>query len=121
MTALTTNACVAVAQGGVGESGASSQLIYQVNSKIAKLIVLKTSESSLCPNTGAVGILIVNGKPQAFGDLTPVGSSIQTEVHQGDNVVAIIHTVPLFNEIACIRLGELNVVLNECDLVRSRN
>lgn len=117
MTAITTGACVAVAKGGVGESGASTQLIHQVTCKISKLMVLKTVESSLCPNTGAVAILIINGKPTVFGDITKPGSSIQAEAKPGDNVVAIIHTVPLFNEIFCIRLGELNVVLNECDLV----
>lgn len=117
MTTITAGACVVVAKGGVGESGASSQLIHKVEDKIAKLMVLKRTESSLCPNTGAVGILIVNGIPTAFGDLTQPESSIQTEAQPGDDIVAIIHTVPLFNEIFCIRLGELNVVLNECDLV----
>ncbi len=117
MTAITTGACVAVANGGVGESGASLQLIHQLQSQIAKLMVLKTSSTNLCANTGAVGILIVNGIPQAFGDLTVAGSTIQAEAQPGDNVVAIIHTVPLFNKINCIRLGELNVVLSECDLV----
>ena len=117
MTAINTRACTAVAKGGVGESGASLQLIHKVQGKIAKLMVLKTTESSLCPNTGAVGILIVNGTPQVFGDLTQVGSTIQVEAQPGDSVVAIIHTVPLFKEIVCIRLGELKVVLNECDLV----
>ena len=117
MTAMTTSACTTVATGSVGESGASSQLTHKVQCKIAKLMVLKTAESSLCPNTGAVGILMVNGIPQVFGDLTQPGSAIQTEAQPGDNVVAIIHTVPLFNEIVCIRLGELKVVLNECDLV----
>ncbi len=80
-------------------------------------MVLKTAESTLCPNTGAVGILIINGTPKAFGDISKPGSTIQAEAKPGENVVAIIHTVPLFNEIACIRLGELNVVLSECDLV----
>ena len=117
MTAITTSACVAVAKGGVGESGASTQLVHQVTCKISKLMVLKTVASTLCANTGAVGILIINGKPTVFGDITKPGSSIQAEAKPGDNVVAIIHTVPLFNDIACIRLGELNVVLNECDLV----
>ena len=117
MTAITTRACVAVAKGSVGESGASSQLTHQVQGTIAKLMVLKTSSTNLCGNTGAIGILIVNGTPMAFGDLTQPGSSIQAEAQPGDNVVAIIHTVPLFNQINCIRLGELYVVLNECDLV----
>lgn len=117
MTALTNSACVVVAKGGVGESGASSQLTHQVQGKIAKLMVLRTSKSSLCENTGVVGILIINGTPLAFGDLTQPESTIQAEAQPGDNVVAIIHTVPLFNQVNCIRLGELNVVLSECELV----
>ncbi len=86
MTAITTNACLAVAKGGVGESGASSQLIHQDKCKIAKLMVLKTVESSLCRNTGAVGILIINGTPKAFGDITKPGSTIQAEAKPGDNI-----------------------------------
>jgi hypothetical protein len=110
--------CTAVAKGGVGESGASSFLLHKVTATIQKLMVLRNVESSLCPNTGAVAMLIVNGNPVAQGDITKVGSSIQTDtVSAGDVVIAIVHTVPLFNEIACIRLGELSVVLEECDLV----
>ena len=117
MTATITAPCIAVASGGVGESGASSQLIHRVKSKIAKLMVLKTVESSLCPNTGAVGLLIIDGILKAFGDITKPGTTIQAKAKPDANVVAIIHTVPLFNEIACIRLGELDVALSECDLV----
>jgi hypothetical protein len=112
-------ACIAVAKGGVGESGASSFLLHKVTAKIQKLMVLKNVKSSLCPNTGAVGMLVVNGNPVAQGNLTKVGSSIQTPgtVKSGDVVVAIVHTVPNFKQIVCIRLGELNVELRECDLV----
>ena len=111
--------CVTVAKGGVGESGASSFLLHKVTAKIQKLMVLKNVASSLCPNTGAVGMLVVNGTPVAHGNITKAGSSIQTPatVGSGDVVVAIVHTLPIFNEIVCIRLGELSVVLDECDLV----
>ena len=112
-------ACVAVAEGGVGESGASSFLLHKVTAKIQKIMVLRNVNSSLCPNTGAVGMLVVNGNPVAQGDITKKGSSIQTPgtVKSGDVVVAIVHTVPNFKQIVCIRLGELSVVLDECDLV----
>ena len=112
-------ACVAVADGGVGESGASSSLLHKVEAKIQKIMVLRNVDSSLCGNTGAVAMLVVNGKPVAQGNITKVGSSIQTPgtVGPSDIVVAIVHTVPTFNEIVCIRLGELSVVLDECDLV----
>jgi hypothetical protein len=112
-------ACVAVAKGGVGESGASSLLVHKVGAKIQKLMVLRNVNSSLCPDTGAVAMLLVNGQPVAQGDITKVGSSIQTPatVKSGDVVVAIVHTVPLFNGVVCIQLGELSVALDECDLV----
>jgi hypothetical protein len=82
-------------------------------------MVLRNVSSSLCGNTGAVAMLAVNGEPVAQGDITKVGSSIQTPatIGPGDVVVAIVHTLPNFKEIVCIRLGELNVVLDECDLV----
>lgn len=109
--------CVEVGKGGVGESGASSMVVHQVSATIAKLMVLRTVDSSLCPNTGAVAILSVNGDVQASGTITAVGSSIQAEAGPGDWVVGIVHTVPLFNDIHCIRLGELSYRLDECDFV----
>ncbi len=114
MVAETTN-CFAVATGGVGESGAFSQLIYQVPGKGVNFVVLKTTESSLCPNTGAVGVIVVNGTPETVGDLTKPGSLLKVNVKPNDSVVAIISTVPLFNDIHCIRLGELCVTLSACD------
>jgi hypothetical protein len=110
-------ACIAVGHGGVGESGASSFIAHKVTGKVQKLMVLRTTETSLCPNTGAVAVLVVNGKPKAHGNITDKGSSIQTTAKPGQWVAAIVHTVPLFNEIACIRLGELSVQLDQCDLV----
>ena len=109
--------CVAVGKGGVGESGASTLILYQVTGKIQKLMVLRTTETSLCPNTGAVALLVVDGVPMAYGDITAEGSSIQTTADPGQWVAAIVHTVPLFNDIACVRLGELYVQLDQCDLV----
>ena len=109
--------CVAVGHGGVGESGASTLILHQVTGRVQKLIVLRTTETSLCPNTGAVALLVVDGDPRAYGNITAQGSSIQTTANPGERVAAIVHTVPLFNEIACIRLGELCVQLDECDLV----
>jgi hypothetical protein len=107
--------CTTVARGGVGESGASSFLLHQVSGSGAQAAVLRNVESSLCPNTGAVGVLVVNGQPTAQADLTEVGSAIRSEVNPGDVVAAIIHTVPKLNEIVCVRLGELSVVLELCE------
>jgi len=109
--------CQEVAKGGVGESGASSQVVHQVTARISKLMVLRTVESSLCPNTGAAAMLLVNGELQAAGTITDVGDSIQAEAAPGDRVVGIVHTIPLFNDIVCVRLGELSYRLDECDLV----
>ena len=96
----------------------SSLLLHELKEKVQKLMVLRTVDSTLCHNTGAVAMLVVNGKPVAQGDITKVGSSIQTAstVKPGDVVIAIVNTVPLFNGIICVRIGELNVVLDECDL-----
>lgn len=110
-------ACTTVAKSGVGESGASTLLHHVFSEKIQKLFVLRNVDSSLCGNTGAVAMLVVGGVPAAYGDITEVGSSIQTEVGPGNDVVAIVHTVPLFNDVHCVRLGELSVELDECDLV----
>ena len=109
--------CTAVGHGGVGESGASTLILHQVTGRIQKLMVLRNTETSLCPNTGAIAVLVVNGKPKAYGNITAQGSSIQTTANPGDRVAAIVHTVPLFNEIVCVRLGELTVRLDQCDLV----
>lgn len=113
------SACVRVAKGGVGQPGESLLLLHKVEAKIQKLMVLRNFDSSLCGDTGAVAMLVVNGQPVAQGNITKVGSSIQTPdtVKSGDVVIAIVHTFPLFNEIVCVQLGELSVVLDECDLV----
>jgi len=113
------DSCVAVAKGGVGESGASSFLLHKVDATIKKIMVLRNVNSNLCGDTGAVAMLVVNGKPVAQGNITKKGSSIQTPatVGSGDVVVAIVHELPTFIEIACARHGELSVELSECDLV----
>ena len=109
--------CVTVATGGVGESGSSRQVVHQVEAKIQKLMLLKTTESSLCPDHGAVASLLVDGKLAASGVITDVGDSIQATADPGAWVVGIVHTFPLFNDIRCIRLGELEFELRKCDLV----
>jgi hypothetical protein len=108
--------CTEVADGSVGESGASSMVIHTVNAKISKLMVLRATDSSLCGNTGALAVLSAGGQVAA-GIITDPGSSIQLEAQPGDTVVGVVHTFPLFNEIICIRLGELHFRLDECDLV----
>jgi hypothetical protein len=111
-------ACKVVAKGGVGESGASSFLSHTVGGSSSMIIVLRTVETSLCPNTGAVGMLVVNGLPVASGALSDLGSVIHAKAASGAHMAAIVHTVPLFNDVNCIRLGELHVTLEECDVER---
>lgn len=112
------DSCVAVANGSVGKTK-SSFLLHKLEAKIQKIMVLRNVDSSLCADTGAVAMLLVNATPVAQGNITKKGSSIQTPaaVGSGDVVTAIIHEVPLHNDIQCIRHGELSVELSECDLV----
>lgn len=116
-SAQASSPCTTVGTGGVGESGSSRVLIHEVTGKLEIVMVLRTTETSLCPNTGAYAVLLVNGQPQAHGMITEDGSSIQANARPGDQVVALVHTVPLLNEIQCIRLGELSFRLDQCDLV----
>ncbi len=112
-----TGPCTVVDSGGVGESGASSLVHHKVKGDIAKNIVIRTEETSLCPNTGVVAILVVDGQTAAHGVITDKGATIQAEAKPGDRVFAIAHTIPLFNEIACVRLGELRFTVEVCDFV----
>ena len=79
-------------------------------------MVVRNIKSSLCPNTGAVAMLVINGHVAAQGVITTVKSSIQANAKPGQHVIAIVHAIPLFNKIACIRLGELQFTLEQCDL-----
>ncbi len=110
-------ACRVLQKGGVGESGSNETMIYQLTGALRKNVVLRNVETSLCPNTGAYAVLIVNGEVASTSVITNEGSSVQVEAGPGDQVIAIVQSFPLFNEINCIRLGELNVELQECDLV----
>jgi len=111
------SACSTVGKGGVGESGSFQVLSHTVSGPTSKIIKLVTSQSSLCPNTGAAGQILVNDQPRAHGDITSVQNSLQTEAQPNDKVTAIINSYPRFNGVVCIRLGELEVELQECDLV----
>lgn len=80
-------------------------------------MVVRNVETSLCGNTDAVAVLVVNGVPMAHGNISDHGHSIVEEARPGDHVVAIVHTIPLFNDIVCIRLGELEFTQESCELV----
>ena len=112
------SACTQVATGGIGESGRFSVVSHIVTGPTSKVMILRTVNTSLCPNTGAAAVLLVNGAPVASGVITALGSTIQHEVAAGAIVMAIVHAIDLNNGVVCVRLGELEYALSECELVR---
>ncbi|MBI3704477.1 MAG: hypothetical protein HY244_11700 [Rhizobiales bacterium] len=108
--------CKVVGKGGVGESGATSLVAHKVTGNSEIVMVVRNVGSNLCPNTGAVAMLVVNGMPVSHGNITTAKHSIQASAKPGDQVIALVHAIPLFNEIACVRLGELDFTLEQCDL-----
>ncbi len=110
-----------VGKGCVGECGKTAAIEYKVDAKINKMMIARTVKTSLCPNTGAYAFLFKNGVEVATGSITKEGVSIQTEAAPGDKIVVYVMTYPLFNKIRCIRLGELNFVLIQQDLVLKKD
>jgi hypothetical protein len=115
MTTDRTHVCINVAEGSVGETGDSALLTHSVSANTTKKMVLRNTHDSLCPNTGAIAVLAVNGIP-----VTAVakGSSevvLSHEVNPGDMISLIVHTVPMPNDAQCIRLGTFEFALDECD------
>ena len=106
-----------VGKGCVGECGKKAAIEHKVDAKINKMMIARTAKTSLCPNTGAYAFLFKNGVEVANGRITKEGAAIQTEAAPGDKIVVYVMTYPLFNEIKCIRLGELNFVLIQQDLM----
>ena len=108
--------CQIVGKGGVGESGATALVTHKVTGKSEIVMVVRNVGSNLCPNTGAIAMLVVNGGPVSHGNITTAKNSIQTSAKPGDQVIALVHAIPLFNEVMCVRLGELDFTLEQCDL-----
>ena len=108
--------CQIVGKGGVGESGATALVTHKVTGKSEIVMVVRNVGSSLCPNTGAIAMLVVNGGPVSHGNITTAKKSIQTSAKPGDQVIALVHAIPLFNEVMCVRLGDLDFTLEQCDL-----
>lgn len=112
------SACITVGKGAVGERGESAMLQHTRGPEdVQKLMVLRSAGGSLCPSTGVVASLVIDGEPVVSGSLTKEGGSIQFELAPGASIAAVVHTVPLNNGIVCIRLGNLEFHLDECDLV----
>lgn len=91
-------------------------LHHKVTGKGEVVMVIRNNKTSLCPNTGAIAILVVNGEPVSHGVITDKKSSIQASAKPGDMVIGLVYAIPLFNQIACVRLGELECSLEQCNL-----
>lgn len=113
------SACAPIVSGSVGMSGSFCVLTQTVTGPTAKMIKLVTTQTSLCPNTGANAQLLLNNASVASGEITNPQTTLQTEAQPGDQVTAVISTYPRNNGVVCVQLGELHVELQECDLVTS--
>ncbi len=108
---------IVVGKGCVGECGATSTIEYTVKSKIEIMMIVENVKTDLCPNTGAHAWIFVNGREAATGPITNLGSKINAPAKPGSKIIVHVVTYPLFNEIACVRLGELHYNLIQMDLV----
>ena len=109
-----TGPCEIVGSGGVGESGDARRLDHRVTGEIQSIILLETTKSNLCPNTGVWAQLLVDGDPRTNGRLDRDPQAITTTADPGQWVSALVHTFPLNNGIECVVLGELEFVLKQC-------
>ncbi|MEM1322992.1 MAG: hypothetical protein AAGG75_22190 [Bacteroidota bacterium] len=104
-----------VATGCVGACGTSSTITYPVLCVSAEqrrvALCVRNEASSLCPNTGAIAKVYVNGTLRASGDITAQGSSITFFAACGDQVSVVTSTYPISNNIQCVWLGQLTVGL----------
>ena len=105
MSAMTAGAIVS--KGAVGESGPTAMLNYTVKAKTDVTIVVKTTDTTLCGNTGAFALMFKNAALVAHGDITNDGAAIQHTAEPGDDMVVYVATFPIPNEVVCVRLGDL--------------
>jgi hypothetical protein len=64
-----------------------------------------------------IAALLVNSQPVGSAVFMNDNGSIQAEAKPGDLVTALAHTIDLKNGIQCIRLGDMSLQLDVCDLV----
>jgi len=104
-----------VATSCVGACGSSSTISYPVLcvSSVSKTVrfCVRNEASSLCPNTGAVATVFIDGNPVSTSVITPVGSTISFSAKCGSKVKVVTTTYPLNNGIHCVWQGELTVGL----------
>lgn len=108
-----------VGKGILGEEGKTVTIEYNFEPeiKIARLMIVKTVKTDLCANTGAFAFLFINGQEVSNGSITELNSSIQAEAKPGDKIAVFATLYPQFNDIACVRLGNLNLNLIEIDFL----
>ncbi|ETX00449.1 MAG: hypothetical protein ETSY2_39075 [Candidatus Entotheonella gemina] len=106
-----------VGKGAVGESGPTAMVNHTVKAETEIMMIVKTVDTSLCPNTGALALMFKNGVLVAHGVITDEGASIQNAADPGDQIVVYVATFPIPNEIVCVRLGDLTFHLIQQDLV----
>jgi hypothetical protein len=113
-------ACKEIQSSRIGQASSNLAITHQVPSGQEKILVTKLNRNTLCPNTGVLATLLVNGKIATQVVLEGENASLLCNAKPGDVVVAVASLCPLMNPIACIELGEALVILNECELVGSQ-
>lgn len=106
-----------VGKGCVGECGSTATVEYNVAAPTHINMLVKTVESSLCGNTGALAFIFRNGEEVAHGRLTGPGAMLQAEAAPGDQIVVFALTYPIPNEIVCVRQGNLDFEVIQMDFV----
>ncbi|MGK7950631.1 MAG: hypothetical protein AB4368_18100 [Xenococcaceae cyanobacterium] len=110
---------IIVGKGSVGEESNTATIEYKFESNRQKLMIVRTVETNLCPDTGAFAFLFRNGQEVTNGSITELGSSIQAEAEPGDRFAVFVTLYPLFNEVKvfCEDLGNLNFNFIEIDFL----
>ena len=84
------------------------------NENIETIVVLRRSDSNLCPSHAAVGLLLAGD--QLIHGLLSEAPFIQINVRPGEEVVAVVLEVRIDDDVMCIEHGELSFTIEECQL-----
>ena len=100
----------------IGACGSLSEINYTVgpicDAKVKKYCVVNEN-SSLCPDTEGVVVVLVDGIVVASGNITAVGSSVGFKAECGSDIKVIASTVYVGGPVVCVWLGELTYSLRE--------
>ena len=104
-----------VATSCVGACGATATISTPVlcasSASRSVRFCVRNEASSLCPNTGAVATIFIDGVPVSTSIITTVGSSVSFFAKCGSTVKVVTTTYPLNNGIECVWQGELTTGL----------